>query len=161
MQNSFKKIQDHMIKHGLSLVTVESCTGGLIAAKITDIPGSSQYFERGYITYSNDAKVSLGVDKSLIEKYGAVRAEVALSMAKSGQSASNSSICISCTGVAGPDGGTKDKPVGLVFIGFADDKGKSFYTELKLKGTRLEIRKQTMKKAAEIISSYLFPQTVI
>ncbi|HLH10904.1 MAG TPA: CinA family protein [Methylovirgula sp.] len=103
---------------GLKLVTAESCTGGLIAALITEIPGSSNVLERGYVTYSNRAKdEDLGVPSSLIEKFGAVSREVAQAMAEGALVHSPAEIAISVTGIAGPDGGSAAKPVGLVYFG--------------------------------------------
>ena len=104
---------------GLTLSAAESCTGGTFAGAITDIPGSSQYFQRGLVTYSNQAKMDeLGVSAETLEKYGAVSRETAIEMVKGLQIVSGSDVCISVTGIAGPDGGTEEKPVGLVYIGF-------------------------------------------
>jgi nicotinamide-nucleotide amidase len=100
---------------GLKLATAESCTGGLIAATLTEVPGSSYVFERGFVTYSNEAKVeSLGVRAELIERHGAVSDEVARAMAAGALAASRADIAVAVTGVAGPGGGTAEKPVGLV-----------------------------------------------
>ncbi len=108
-------------ERGWKLVTAESCTGGLLSKRLTDIPGSSDWFERGWITYSNDAKMEeLGVPLELIERHGAVSPEVAEAMAEGALSRSHGSVALSLTGVAGPGGGTDDKPVGLVYIGYAD-----------------------------------------
>jgi len=100
---------------GLKMVTAESCTGGLIAAFLTEIPGSSAVLECGFVTYSNDAKTqSIGVDASLIEQYGAVSEQVAQAMAVGALQHSMADVAVSVTGIAGPDGGTPVKPVGLV-----------------------------------------------
>ena len=105
---------------GLMLATAESCTGGLLSALITEIPGSSDVFERGFVTYSNNAKVEmLGVDADMIEQYGAVSAEVARAMAEGAVSHSRARISVSITGIAGPGGGSASKPVGLVHFGAA------------------------------------------
>lgn len=102
---------------GLKIVTAESCTGGLIAGLLTEIPGSSDVVERGFVTYSNDAKVELlGVPPELIEKHGAVSYEVALAMANGALRQSRAHIALAVTGIAGPGGGTDQKPVGLVYI---------------------------------------------
>ena len=102
----------------LTLVTAESCTGGLVAGLITEIPGSSNVFERGYVTYSNRAKAeNLGVPADLLERFGAVSAEVAAAMAEGALRHSAASVALSVTGIAGPDGGTAAKPVGLVYFG--------------------------------------------
>jgi len=101
------------------IVTAESCTGGLVAALLTSIPGSSGVFERGFVTYSNVAKTeSLGVRKDLLDCYGAVSAEAAKAMAIGALAHSKAQIAVSITGIAGPRGGTVQKPVGLVYFGF-------------------------------------------
>jgi nicotinamide-nucleotide amidase len=108
---------------GLKISTAESCTGGLIASTLTNVTGSSDYFERGIVCYSNAAKVEiLKVDEDIIAKHGAVSIEVAMQMAEGVKSTSGSDIGISVTGIMGPTGATTDKPVGLVFIGYCDDK---------------------------------------
>ncbi len=107
-----------------TLAVAESCTGGLVANKLTNVPGSSDFFERGIISYSNRAKISvLGVPGELIEKYGAVSAQVAEAMAEGVRKAAGTDYGISVTGIAGPTGGTVEKPVGLVYIGYADKNG--------------------------------------
>lgn len=112
-----RDLLDDLRRQGLKLVTAESCTGGLIAAVLTEIPGSSDVLERGFVTYSNDAKIeAIGVPRALIEKFGAVSREVAVAMAKGALAHSKADIAISVTGVAGPGGGTDDKPVGLVYL---------------------------------------------
>ncbi|MEA1959091.1 MAG: nicotinamide-nucleotide amidohydrolase family protein, partial [Chloroflexota bacterium] len=100
---------------GLTLATMESCTGGLLADTITDVPGSSEYFRGGFVTYTNEAKIASGVDAGLIERYGAVSREVAADMARAVRKRLRSDIGIGVTGVAGPTG-TEGKPVGTVFI---------------------------------------------
>ncbi|MDZ7824420.1 MAG: CinA family protein [Ahrensia sp.] len=112
---------------GFTIATAESCTGGLIAGMITDIPGSSAVFDRGYVTYSNDAKVEmLGLDEVLFETVGAVSEEVAEQMARNALQKSSTDIAISVTGIAGPGGGTEEKPVGLVWFGCACDWAPTF-----------------------------------
>jgi nicotinamide-nucleotide amidase len=102
---------------GLMLVTAESCTGGLLAGLITEIPGSSNALERGYVTYSNRAKAeNLGVAPALLDKFGAVSPEVALAMAEGALAHSAAAITLAVTGIAGPDGGSLDKPVGLIYF---------------------------------------------
>ena len=111
-------IADLLIQNNLTVSTAESCTSGLLASRLTDVPGSSQYFKGGSVCYSNELKVNdIGVDKDLIEKYGAVSEEVAESLAKNIAQKNNTDIGIGITGIAGPDGGTEKKPVGLVFVG--------------------------------------------
>jgi len=107
---------------GYTIATAESCTGGLLAKRLTDIPGSSNYFQYGVVTYSNEAKSDLlGVSPELIAKYGAVSAEVAEAMAQGIKHRSGATFGIGVTGIAGPGGGSEEKPVGLVYIGLADD----------------------------------------
>lgn len=134
-----------------TLATAESCTGGLIAKRLTDIPGSSSFLLEGYVTYSNDAKVrTLGVPKVAIEKYGAVSPEVAEAMALGARTNAGTDIAVSVTGIAGPDGGTKEKPVGTVFIGYADASG-SFSKKLNLPGDRNLIRWRSSQAALDCI----------
>lgn len=111
-------IADLLIQNNLTVSTAESCTSGLLASRLTDVPGSSQYFKGGSVCYSNELKINdIGVDKDLIEKYGAVSEEVAESLAKNIAKKNNTDIGIGITGIAGPGGGTEKKPVGLVFVG--------------------------------------------
>ena len=111
-------IADLLIQNNLTVSTAESCTSGLLASRLTDIPGSSKYFKGGSVCYSNELKINdISVDKDLIEKYGAVSEEVAESLAKNIAQKNNTDIGIGITGIAGPDGGTEKKPVGLVFVG--------------------------------------------
>ena len=111
-------IADLLIKNNLTISTAESCTSGLLASRLTDVPGSSQYFKGGSVCYSNELKINdIGIDKDLIERYGAVSEEVAKSLAKNIAQKNNTDLGIGITGIAGPDGGTEKKPVGLVFVG--------------------------------------------
>ena len=107
-------------QRGLTLASAESCTGGLVAGLITSVPGSSDVFERGFVTYSNAAKIDcLGVDGALLEKFGAVSAEIAAAMAAGLLQRSPADVAVSVTGIAGPGGGSAEKPVGLVYFGLA------------------------------------------
>ncbi len=111
-------IADLLIKNNLTVSTAESCTSGLLASRLTDVPGSSQYFKGGSVCYSNELKINdIGIDNDLIERYGAVSEEVAKSLAKNIAQKNNTDLGIGITGIAGPDGGTEKKPVGLVFVG--------------------------------------------
>lgn len=113
-----------LVEKKKTLAVAESCTGGLIVKMITDVPGSSRYFTYGWVTYSNESKVSeLGVKKELIEKFGAVSSEVAQAMAEGAKRKSGSDFAIAVTGIAGPDGGSEQKPVGLVYISIASPDG--------------------------------------
>lgn len=130
---------------GRSVTTVESCTGGGIAQSLTAISGSSNWFERGYITYSNAAKAEMiGVPESLLEKYGAVSNEVAESMALGGLKQANADYALSVTGIAGPDGGSKDKPVGTVCFGWAGADNLIQSEKIILEGDRNAVRYQTI-----------------
>jgi nicotinamide-nucleotide amidase len=136
---------------GRMLATAESCTGGMIAAALTDIPGSSAVFERGFVTYSNAAKTEmLGVDSALIAAYGAVSAEVAASMAEGALARAHAAVAVSVTGVAGPDGGTAEKPVGLVWFGLASNRPTK--TEcVHFQGSRADIRRQSAERALRLL----------
>lgn len=122
MKNSelLNKVSDVLKKQHLTLATAESCTGGLFAHLLTNVSGSSEYFDRGIISYSNRSKIELlGVPEKLLTTYGAVSEQVARAMAEGIRTRAGVDIGVSTTGIAGPNGGTKDKPVGLVFIGVA------------------------------------------
>ena len=113
-------VADRLMEQGLTLSSAESCTGGMFASTMTDIPGISQCFDRGLVTYSNQAKMEeLGVSAGTLEKFGAVSEETALEMVEGLKRFSGSDVCISVTGIAGPGGGSEEKPVGLVYIGFS------------------------------------------
>lgn len=123
------------------LVTAESCTGGLISTCLTEMPGSSAWFERGFITYSNSAKEEmLGVPHELIKQYGAVSEEVALAMVLGAIEHSHGHVAVSVTGIAGPNGGTMDKPVGTVCFGWALGDLSSQTSRQQFSGNRQEIR---------------------
>ena len=108
----------------LRVVTAESCTGGMVAAALTEIAGSSDVFERGFVTYSNDAKAeSLGVPRDMLRQHGAVSEPVARAMAEGGRAALSATFAVAVTGVAGPGGGSAEKPVGLVHFGCAGPDG--------------------------------------
>ena len=140
-------------KRGLRIATAESCTGGLIAGCLTEIAGSSDVVDRGFITYSNDAKIQhIGVRAETIEKSGAVSAEVALEMALGALKASKAHIAVSATGIAGPGGATETKPVGLVYIGIANGKtGNSFTLKNMFGGDRSAVRLETVETALTAI----------
>jgi nicotinamide-nucleotide amidase len=141
----------------LSLVTAESCTGGLIAAAITEIPGSSDVLERGYITYSNPAKESnLGVPDAVLKQYGAVSEETARAMAEGALAHSKAGVAISVTGVAGPDGGTPEKPVGLVHFAAAKRGGLTLHREMHFGDLgRGEVRRQSVLTAFALLHELL------
>jgi nicotinamide-nucleotide amidase len=135
---------------GKTIATAESCTGGWIAQTITEVPGSSAWFDRGFVTYSNAAKVQmLGVSPKTLEKYGAVSAETATEMAAGALAQSDADVAIAVTGIAGPDGGTPEKPVGTVFIAWAHKNGTAKVLRKQLSGDRRQIREQTVRDAIE------------
>jgi len=134
----------------LKIATAESCTGGLIAGACTTIAGSSDWFERGFVTYSNEAKVEmLGVDPALIAAHGAVSEPVARAMAEGALGRSHAQLAVAVTGVAGPTGGSPSKPVGTVWLAWAR-AGEATRTELlQLAGDRRSIREQTVQRALQ------------
>jgi nicotinamide-nucleotide amidase len=133
-QNLVDVVASKLVEDGLTLSCAESCTGGLFAATLTRVPGISAVFDRGYVTYSNQAKMDeLGVNAQTLEKYGAVSKETAIEMAMGVFRGTKSNICVSVTGIAGPDGGTLEKPVGLVHIAlvYTDKEGRQRVTEVE------------------------------
>ena len=147
-----KSLVKILIKKKLKISFAESCTGGLLASSITSISGASQIFNLGLITYSNQAKIKfLKVNKNIIKKYGAVSHECCLSMVNNLSKISKANINVSITGIAGPKGGTKQKPVGLVYIGIKKGNksqiNKYFFKTKK----RSSIQKATVKKALDLV----------
>ena len=137
---------------GLKLATAESCTGGMIAAALTEIAGSSDVFERGFVTYSNEAKSELlGVPAVLIAAKGAVSAEVAAAMAEGALAHSRADVVVSVTGIAGPGGGSAAKPVGLVYIGWARRGGAPATERHVFPGDRTGIRAATVVRALSLL----------
>jgi nicotinamide-nucleotide amidase len=137
-------------QRGLKLATAESCTGGLIAAACTAVAGSSDWFERGFVTYSNAAKAeSIGVDAALIAAHGAVSREVALARADGALAHSAAQLTVAVTGIAGPTGGTPSKPVGTVWLATALAGADTRAELLQLGGDRAAIREQTVRLALQ------------
>jgi nicotinamide-nucleotide amidase len=133
----------------LRLSVAESCTGGLIASRITDVAGSSDYFDAGVVVYSNQAKQTfLSVPAASIEAHGAVSREVAEKMAEGVRAATGADIGLAVTGIAGPTGGSLEKPVGTVYIGLASTTG-TFFRKFTFSGGRLEIKQQTSTEALQ------------
>jgi len=131
-------------KNELTISTAESCTGGLLAGRIINVPGVSDVYKEGFITYTNKAKrKTLGVNKATLKKYGAVSAQTAREMALGAALEADSDVSISVTGIAGPDGGTDEKPVGLVYIGVCV-KNKVHVEEFRFSGDRANVREQTV-----------------
>ena len=123
-QSLAEVVAEKLVQQGKTIAVAESCTGGLLAKLLTDIPGSSKYFTYGWITYSNEAKISeLGVSAELIQEYGAVSGQVAESMARAARKKAGTDYAVGITGIAGPTGGTEQKPVGLVYIGVDSEYG--------------------------------------
>ena len=148
MKNLVKKL----LKKKLKISVAESCTGGMLASSITSISGASKIFSLGLVTYSNQAKINvLKVNKKIIKKYGAVSAECCEAMVKNLAKISKAQINISITGIAGPNGGTKSKPVGLVYIGVKKGN-KTYINKCFFKGKkRTFIQKATVKKALRLV----------
>ena len=139
-------------RKNLKLAVVESCTGGLLASTITSIDGASKVFNLGLVTYSNQAKIKiLKVNKNIIKKYGAVSHECCSSMVKNLSRISRANINVSITGIAGPKGGTKQKPVGLVYIGVIKGKKTLINKCLFKSKKRSSIQRATVKKALDLI----------
>lgn len=139
----------------LTIACAESCTGGLLSNRLTDVPGSSKYFKGAIVAYSNDVKISaLNVNRETLDNFGAVSEETAIEMAKNVRQILNTDIGISVTGIAGPSGGSEEKPVGLVYVsvsGINGDMTKSF----NFKGSRSEIKQKTVEAILVLIQVYL------
>ena|SRR3989304_4186468 len=150
-----KMIGDHLRAKGWTLSIAESCTGGLVSDLITDVPGSSDYFEGGIISYSNLAKVELlGIPSTSIRRYGAVSSQVAKKMAEGVRKAFHTTFGVSITGIAGPGGGSRKKPVGLVFIAVSDGK-RTIVKKEKLKGSRREIKKESARRSLKYFYDFI------
>ena len=147
LSNEAQVLSELLVANGLTISVAESCTGGALSHTITSIPGASSYFDCGYITYSNQSKTEmLGVDIQAIKTYGAVSEEVALEMVIGLANKSHSDVAVSITGVAGPTGGTPEKPVGMVCFGFFCDGKTSTSTQL-FSGDRANIVSQSVSYA--------------
>ena len=146
---SVRLLADLMLKKGLTLATAESCTGGMIAAACTDLAGSSAWFERGFVSYSNAAKTELlGVDAALIAEYGAVSEPVARAMAFGAAHHSHAQVSVAVTGVAGPTGGSATKPVGTVWFGFSI-QGTLTSELMRFDGDRATVRAAAVRHAMQ------------
>lgn len=149
------KISFQLKRQHLTVATVESCTGGLVAHTLTNISGSSDYFDRGIISYSNRAKTELlGVPETMLKEHGAVSEQVAKVMAESVRKKSNVDIGLVTTGIAGPTGGTKEKPVGLVYIAISTQKNTDVKKFL-FSGDRLQNKESTCNEALTMLLDYL------
>ena len=156
MKNLANKVVQKLSKKKLKVSFVESCTGGMLSSAITSIGGSSKVFDLGLITYSNKAKIDvLKVPKRIINQYGAVSKECCLSMVKNLSKISNANITVSITGIAGPKGGTKLKPVGLVYIGIKKKNKIIVKENLFKKKNRLSIQRATVRISLNIINKII------
>lgn len=153
---SFEKLMGQALRERrLKIAVAESCSGGLISHLITNVPGSSDYFDMGVVVYSNSAKMQiLGVPKIIIESFGAVSSECARAMAEGIKRISRCDFGLAVTGIAGPRGGSASKPVGLVFIGLATQKSTSV-KDFRFAGSRLEIKEQTAHQALRMVLDHL------
>ena len=151
-----KKIISLITRKKMKLAIVESCTGGMLSSAITSVSGSSKVFNLGLVTYSNQAKTSiLKVPQKIIKKYGAVSVQCCLAMVNNLSKISNSKVCISITGIAGPNGGSKQKPIGLVYIGIKIGK-KVMINKCNFKNKgRIFIQKQTVKKSLNLLAKLI------
>ena len=154
--NLNKKIISLLKKRGMKLAIAESCTGGMLSSAITSISGSSKVFTMGLVTYSNQAKKSvLKVPQKIMKKYGAVSVQCCLAMVNNLSKISNSKVCVSITGIAGPKGGSEQKPVGLVYIGIRVGK-KVIVNKCNFKNKgRIFIQKQTVKKTLNLLAQLI------
>lgn len=139
----------------MTVTTVESCTGGLLSGTLVDVAGVSDVLNQAYVTYANEAKHALvGVKQSTLEVYSAVSEETAREMAEGGAKAAKADACLSVTGIAGPDGGTDEKPVGLVYIGCCL-KGNTVVRKNVFSGSRREVREQSVTAALQLLKECL------
>lgn len=157
-----KKVMSLLLRSQSLLCSAESCTGGLFSAALTTLPGAGDVFERGYISYSNASKVDLlTVPTYFIEEYGAVSAETAVAMAEGALLTSRAHISVAITGIAGPTGGTDDKPVGTVYIATALQEERSVVQRLQLAGERLDIQLQSVEVALSAVILRLEDQPLL
>lgn len=146
-----KAVVDLLVANKLSACTVESCTGGMLSARLINVPGVSEVFKSGYVTYSNKSKRRLlGIKKNILLKHGAVSEQIAREMVKTAAALSRTDVCVSTTGIAGPDGGTSEKPVGLVYIG-CNVCGRITVKECHFHGSREKIRESTVSAALSLM----------
>jgi len=154
-----KKIRDLCVKQGYTMAAAESCTGGLLSNRLTNVPGSSEYFMGGVIAYNNDVKINiLRVPFDIIYTYGAVSGRTALAMAKGVKKLFDTDIGIGITGICGPTGGTTAKPVGLVFVGGVFE-GNEIIKEFYFEGDRLEVKASAVEEAVNATLELLGEET--
>ncbi len=160
MPDLAKQLSAALLDKNMKLAAAESCTGGLVASKITALSGASNIFERGFVTYSNEAKIDLlGVNPKTLIDYGAVSAETAHEMAIGAIANSRADIAVSITGIAGPGGESKDKPVGLVHFGYALKNGAAGSMEQLFTGNRTEIQERAANAALQHLINMLDHQS--
>lgn len=148
-------VGEELAARGLRLATAESCTGGLLAKRLTDVPGSSRYFERGFVTYSNQAKSQLlGVSAADLEAHGAVSAPIAEQLALGAREQAGVEVGVGITGIAGPDGGTVEKPVGTVFIALSSPRGDAV-RHFRFSGSRHVVRERSVQTALDLLRRQL------
>ena len=153
---NINKLHKKFIKKKISISVAESCTGGLLSSKFTKLSGSSEYFQMGLVTYSNKAKIKiLKVKKKIIDKYGSVSPQCCRSMVQNLSKLSKSKINVSITGIAGPRGGTKEKPVGLVYIGLKKGNKVLVTKNLFSKKQRNDIQILTVRKTINLILNFI------
>jgi len=153
---NIEKLHKKLIKKNITLSVAESCTGGLLSSKFTKLSGSSKYFQMGLVTYSNKAKIKiLKVNKKIINKYGSVSHECCKAMVQGLSKISNSKINISITGIAGPNGGIKDKPVGLVYIGLRKGNKTIVSKNYFAKKKRKSVQNKTVEKCIKLIQDII------
>jgi nicotinamide-nucleotide amidase len=161
LTNAAKQLAKKLLAKNLKLTTAESCTGGGVSHLLTSLPGSSAWFERGFVTYSNEAKMQmLGVEANCLENYGAVSEPTALAMADGALTNSLADIAVSITGIAGPDGGSLAKPVGTVWFGVAYKESGNATVQSKtlccqFKGDRVAVREQAIQTALDEVLALL------
>ena len=157
MQTLEEQVYQLLKKHSITLSTAESATGGMIASTLINVPGISEFFQQGYVTYSNKAKINMiGVNSNLIDKYGVVSREVAENMAECAAKTAETNAALSVTGVAGPDGGTNNCPVGTVYIG-CHINDQTVVEHHIFKGNRMEVRKAATERALQLLIEQIEP----
>lgn len=152
MEQDVEKIVVKLLtERSLTITCAESCTGGLLSGRIINVPGVSDVYKAGFVTYSNEAKRKLlGVKKSTLKKFGAVSKQTAREMAAGAAKAARADVAVAVTGIAGPDGGTPEKPVGLVYIG-CSVKGKVTVKKCQFSGSRSQIRESSVEEALRLV----------
>ncbi len=148
----FEKIVSYLSENGLKITFAESCTGGLLSKSLTDVPGSSEVYDGGIVSYANDIKMRfLGVERCVLDSFGAVSKPCAEQMARGARLLFGSDVAVSVTGIAGPGGGTAEKPVGLVYVGICDKDGVKVYKLMCRDNGRDSVRIQTLNTVCRLL----------